>query len=142
MARSTSAIEARILAAVDDAETDVETVDLLAEAVRIPSITGTDAESALQHWCARLLTEADINVDVWKLDLTTLTAAEGFPGLEAPRQEGYGVVGVADGEGPPALVLQGHVDVVPTGIGPSGTATTPSPRGSPGPHCTAAGPAI
>ncbi len=111
MTRPVSTVEARVLDAIDDAMT----VSLLAEAVRIPSITGTDAESELQDWCARLLTEADLDVDFWKLDLGALTQAEGFPGTEAPRVEGYGVVGVTGGEGEPALVLQGHVDVVPTG---------------------------
>ncbi|MFI6477666.1 ArgE/DapE family deacylase [Nonomuraea sp. NPDC050663] len=104
-------VEARVLNAIDDAGT----VELLAEAVRVPSVTGTDAESDLQHRFARLLTEADLDVDVWKLDLGALRAAEGFPGTEAERVEGYGVVGVTPGEGEPALVLQGHVDVVPTG---------------------------
>ncbi|NUT40746.1 MAG: ArgE/DapE family deacylase [Thermoactinospora sp.] len=104
-------VEARVLNAIDDAET----VELLTEAVRVPSVTGTDAESDLQHRFARLLTEADLDVDVWKLDLDALRAAEGFPGTEAERVEGYGVVGVTAGEGEPALVLQGHVDVVPTG---------------------------
>src|SRR5690606_691998 len=33
----------------------------------------------------------------------------------APRAEGYGVVGTLGGDGTPALVLQSHVDVVPTG---------------------------
>ncbi|WP_327581601.1 ArgE/DapE family deacylase [Nonomuraea sp. NBC_00507] len=111
MARPISAVEARVLDAIDDAVT----VSLLAEAVRVPSVTGTDAESELQHWCARLLTEADLDVDVWKLDLGTLKEMAGFPGTEAPRVEGYGVVGVTEGEGEPALILQGHVDVVPTG---------------------------
>jgi acetylornithine deacetylase len=105
-----STSEARILDAIDDAEA----VSLLAGAVRIPSITGTDAESELQQWCARLLTEAGLDVDLWKLDLAALKGMRGFPGTEAPRVEGYGVVGVT-GEGQPALVLQGHVDVVPTG---------------------------
>jgi len=105
-----STAEARVLDAIDDAEA----VGLLADAVRVPSITGTDAESDLQHRCARLLTEAGLDVDVWKLDLDALRGAAGFPGTEAPRSEGYGVVGVT-GEGRPALVLQGHVDVVPTG---------------------------
>ncbi|GAA4044351.1 ArgE/DapE family deacylase [Nonomuraea soli] len=104
-------VEARVLNAIDDAET----VELLAETVRVPSVTGTDAESDLQHRFARLLTEADLDVDVWKLDLDTLRASEGFPGTEAERVEGYGVVGVTPGEGEPVLVLQGHVDVVPTG---------------------------
>ncbi|WP_327586806.1 ArgE/DapE family deacylase [Nonomuraea sp. NBC_00507] len=111
MIRPANTVEARVLDAVDDAEM----VHLLAEAVRIPSVTGTDAESDLQHWCARLLAETDLDVDVWKLDLSALKKADGFPGIEAPRTEGYGVVGVTEGEGVPALVLQGHVDVVPTG---------------------------
>ena len=106
-----STAEARVLDAVDDAEA----VELLAGAVRVPSVTGTDAESELQHRCAGLLAEAGLDVDVWQLDLAALRDAAGFPGTEAPRSEGYGVVGVTAGEGPPALVLQGHVDVVPTG---------------------------
>ncbi|MFC4119218.1 ArgE/DapE family deacylase [Nonomuraea zeae] len=103
--------EARVLNAIDAAET----VSLLAETVRVPSVTGTDAESDLQHRFARLLTEAGMDVDVWQLDLADLTARPDFPGTEAPRTEGYGVVAVTQGEGPPALALQGHVDVVPTG---------------------------
>ncbi|TYB60940.1 ArgE/DapE family deacylase [Nonomuraea sp. PA05] len=104
--------EIRVLDAIDEAET----VSLLAETVRVPSVTGTDAESDLQHRMARLLTEAGMDVDVWKLDLADLTSRPGFPGTEAPRAEGYGVVAVTPGgEGPPALALQGHVDVVPTG---------------------------
>ncbi|NUO97097.1 MAG: peptidase M20, partial [Nonomuraea sp.] len=47
-------VEARVLNAIDEAET----VELLAETVRVPSVTGTDAESDLQHRFARLLTEA------------------------------------------------------------------------------------
>lgn len=104
-------IEARVLDALDEAET----VRLLADLVRVPSVTGTDAESDLQHRCASLLVEAGLDVDVWKLDLDELRAAPGFPGTEAPRTEGYGVVGVTEGEGEPALVLQGHADVVPVG---------------------------
>ncbi|RSN16144.1 peptidase M20 [Nonomuraea sp. WAC 01424] len=104
-------VEARVLNAIDEAET----VALLAETVRVPSVTGTDAMSDLQHRFARLLTEAGLDVDVWKLDLAGLTARAGFPGTEAPRQEGYGVAAVTEGEGVPALALQGHVDVVPTG---------------------------
>ena len=103
--------ETRVLNAIDEAET----VNLLAETVRVPSITGSDAESELQHHLARLLTEAGLEVDVWKLDLDDLRRREGFPGGEAPRVEGYGLVGVTGGEGVPALALQGHVDVVPTG---------------------------
>jgi len=103
--------ESRVLNAIDEAET----VNLLAEVVRVPSVTGTDAESDLQHHLARLLTEAGLEVDVWQLDLDDLRGRAGFPGGEAPRTEAYGLVGVTGGEGVPALALQGHVDVVPTG---------------------------
>jgi acetylornithine deacetylase len=104
-------VEARVLDAIDDAAT----VGLLAETVRVPSVTGTDAESELQHRLARLLTEAGMEVDVWKIDIDDLRRRDGFPGTEAPRTEAYGVVGTTGGEGVPALALQGHVDVVPIG---------------------------
>lgn len=104
-------VEARVLDAVDDAET----VALLAETVRVPSVTGTDAESELQHRVARLLTEADLDVDLWKIDLDGLRRRDDCPATEAPRTEAYGVVGVTGGAGVPALALQGHVDVVPVG---------------------------
>ncbi|GII55336.1 acetylornithine deacetylase [Planotetraspora thailandica] len=103
--------EAAVLDAVDEAET----VRLLAELVRVPSVTGTDAESDLQDRCARMLAECDLDVDMWRLDLDGLRSRDGFPGTEAERAEGYGVVAVTEGEGVPALVLQGHVDVVPIG---------------------------
>ncbi|WP_182897410.1 ArgE/DapE family deacylase [Microbispora sp. H10830] len=104
-------VEARVLDAIDEAET----VRLLADLVRVPSVTGTDAESDLQDGCARMLTEWGLDVDMWKLDLDDLRSREGFPGMEAERAEGYGVVGVTEGEGTPALILQGHADVVPIG---------------------------
>ncbi|GAA4555347.1 ArgE/DapE family deacylase [Planotetraspora kaengkrachanensis] len=109
-ARSARA-EAAVLNAVDEAGT----VRLLADLVRVPSVTGTDAESELQDRLAHMLTECDLGVDMWKLDLDDLRSREGFPGTEAERAEGYGVVGITEGEGTPALILQGHADVVPIG---------------------------
>lgn len=103
--------EGRVLDALDDART----ATLLAELVRVPSVTGSDAESELQHHCARLLEESGLDVDLWEIDLAALRAAPGFPGTEAPRTQAHGVVGVTGGQGEPALVLQGHVDVVPIG---------------------------
>jgi acetylornithine deacetylase len=50
------------------------------------------------------------------MDLDDLVHAEGFPGTEAERTEAWGLVGTRSGVGEvPALVLQGHVDVVPPG---------------------------
>jgi acetylornithine deacetylase len=109
----TTDLEARVLATIDERSVAALLVDL----VRVPSITGSDAESELQHTCADLLRTADLDTDLWKLDLDALRADERFPGTEAPRLEGYGVVGVTGGAagGVPALILQAHVDVVPTG---------------------------
>ena len=103
-------VETRLLASLDEQAL----VDDLVQLVRVPSVTGTDAESDLQHQQAASLRELGFDVDAWKLDLDDLHAHPDFPGAEAERVEGHGVVGVL-GEGRPALVLQGHVDVVPTG---------------------------
>ena len=89
----------------------------LGELVRIPSVTGSDAEADAQAWVARRLERLEFDVDHWRMDLADLTARPGFPGMEAQRHEAWGVAGVtsdADGDGP-TLVLQGHVDVVPPG---------------------------
>ncbi len=102
--------ESAILNAIDEAALVNSLVDL----VQVPSVTGTDAESELQHQAAALLVDTGLDVDLWKLDLASLMADQRFPGTEATRTEGYGVVGVT-GPGKPALVLQGHVDVVPIG---------------------------
>jgi acetylornithine deacetylase len=111
---SVSPVESRILDAIDEAALVQEVVDL----IRVPSITGTDAESDLQHRHAGQLRELGFEVDAWRFDLDDLYAHPDFPGIEAQRHEGYGVAGAIGGEGAdavPALVLQGHVDVVPTG---------------------------
>lgn len=103
--------EARVLDAIDEQGL----VDALVMFIRIPSVTGSDAESEVQHWHARELSRLGFDVDTWKLDLTDPAAHPNHPGTEAPRVEGYGTVGVLGPPGVPELVLQGHVDVVPTG---------------------------
>ena len=103
--------EARILDAIDEHALVSDLVTMIG----IPSVTGSDAESEAQHWHARRLLALGFDVDFWKLDLGVLAAHPEFPGTEAPRVEGYGAVGVLGPAGVPALVLQGHVDVVPTG---------------------------
>lgn len=103
--------ETRVLDAIDEQRLVEDLVTL----IRTPSVTGTDAESDLQHWHAQQLTELGFDVDHWQLDLAGLAAHPEHPGTEAPRTEGYGTVGVHGPVGVPALVLQSHVDVVPTG---------------------------
>ncbi len=108
-------LEARVLGALDE----TALVDHLVELIQVPSITGTAAESELQHRHAAELSELGFDVDAWKFDLDDLYAHPDFPGTEADRSEGYGVVGTWGGpsgqDAAPALVLQAHVDVVPTG---------------------------
>ncbi len=102
--------ERAVLDGLDERQMVADLIDL----VRVPSVTGTDAESDVQHRSADLLTGCGLDVDIWQLDLAALRADPRFPGTEADRVDGYGVVGVT-GPGLPALVLQGHVDVVPSG---------------------------
>lgn len=105
-----SPVEARVLDSIDESAL----VSHLVEMIRVPSVTGTDAESELQIAQSVHLREAGLSVDAWKFDLEALGADPRFPGTETPRNEGYGVVGVS-GDGRPGLVLSGHIDVVPPG---------------------------
>lgn len=102
--------EAAVLAQLDEQAV----VDDLVGLVRAPTITGTDAESELQNLLAARYAAWELDVDAWQLDLSELQSDPRFPGTEAPRLEGYGLV-AQTAPGRPALVLQGHVDVVPVG---------------------------
>jgi acetylornithine deacetylase len=108
------ATEAAVLDAVDD---DEVLADLRA-LVSIPSVGGTDAECEVQEWCANRLRDLGAEVDHWRLDLAALRADAAHPGEEVPRDEAWGCVGRLPGAqdgASPALVLAGHVDVVPPG---------------------------
>jgi acetylornithine deacetylase len=107
-----SAEESAALEAVDEAAVAALLLDVLA----VPSVTGSAAESELQHHLARHLDRLGLDVDLWPMDLATLRSDPDFPGTEVPREEAWGLVatlpGAADG---PSVILQGHVDVVPPG---------------------------
>lgn len=90
-------------------------VETLQALVRQPSITGTAEESSAQHWFAQRLRENAFETDLWQFDLPALLSDPDFPGLEAPREEGWGLVGSWGGNSGPTLVLNGHIDVVPPG---------------------------
>ncbi|WP_405673172.1 ArgE/DapE family deacylase [Streptomyces canus] len=104
--------EAAVLAAIDEAGVARTLLELIA----IPSVTGSPAESEIQHHLAGRLRASGLDVDLWSMDLPALLADPGFPGSEAPRDEAWGLVGqTQDGGDGPTFVLQGHVDVVPPG---------------------------
>ncbi|MCT7356633.1 M20/M25/M40 family metallo-hydrolase, partial [Streptomyces sp. 15-116A] len=107
-----SDVEAAALAAIDEEALGRTLLELIA----VPSVTGSAAESELQHLLARRLESLGMEVDLWSMDVPALRAHPDFPGLEAPREEAWGLVGTTpDGGGGPTLILQGHVDVVPPG---------------------------
>lgn len=107
-----SAEERAALEAVD--ETAI--AGLLRELIAIPSVTGSAAESEMQHRLAGQLDRLGLDVDLWPVDLPALRAHPGFPGTEAPREEAWGLAAITPGgDDGPTMILQGHVDVVPPG---------------------------
>lgn len=103
--------EARVLDAVDEQWT----LDRLRELIAIPSITGSAAESQAQHRLAGWLGELGLDIDLWSIDLTALSADPQWPGSEAPREEAWGLVATTGDATGPVLALSGHIDVVPAG---------------------------
>jgi acetylornithine deacetylase len=103
--------EVRVLDLVDEGSL----VDSLIEVMSIPSVGGSDAEVEIQHRLADRLTETGLDTDLWPFDLDALTGDPGFPGVEVTRREAWGLVAASRSDEVPALVLQGHVDVVPAG---------------------------
>ncbi|MEW1911890.1 ArgE/DapE family deacylase [Kitasatospora sp. NPDC085895] len=87
----------------------------LLDLIAIPSVTGSAAESEIQHHLAGLLDGLGLETDLWSMDLPALRAHPDFPGTEAPREEAWGLVAGTGGDDGPTVVLQGHVDVVPPG---------------------------
>ncbi|SOD83452.1 hypothetical protein SAMN06272781_8184 [Streptomyces sp. 1222.2] len=79
MTASLSDGEASALAAVDEAAIG----RLLLELLVVPSVTGSGAESEMQHVLARHLERMDLDVDLWSMNLPELRAHPQFPGSEA-----------------------------------------------------------
>lgn len=111
MSLDVSPAERRVLDALDEDAL----VATLVELVRVPSVTGSREEGQVLHLLAQRYADVGLEVDLWQDDPAVLAADPGFPGVEVPREEVWGLVGVSPGDGEPGLVLQGHVDVVPTG---------------------------
>jgi acetylornithine deacetylase len=106
-----SPLERKVLDRLDEGAL----AETLATLVRIPSVGGSDAEVEVQEAAATMLAEHGAEVDRWDIDLEELAQDPWFPGTEAERTRAVGVVGTTYGEGVPALILQGHLDVVPAG---------------------------
>ena len=93
-----------------------EATGTLAALVRVPSVGGTDAENDILAGLARTFAADGLETDHWRLPLSELAADPDFPGVEVARDEAWGLVGRLPGRGDGAsLMLNAHVDVVPTG---------------------------
>ena len=107
--RSLSAVEEAVLEAVDEQWL----LGTLEELVAIPSWQGR--ERAAQEHMAGVLGELGLDLDVWEIDEAELRRHPDYTS-EIDREDPLGVVGWMKGEeAGPALVLNGHVDVVPPG---------------------------
>ena len=88
----------------------------LATLLSIASTGGTTGEQDAQEFMATLMRSAGLEVSTWEMDLETITADPQFPGQEVLREQGLGVLGIWRGSGgAPALLINGHTDVVPPG---------------------------
>ena len=84
----------------------------LSALIGIESLGG--AETPAQQWMAARLAGLGLEVDTWDIDFPALKKHPAFS-MEVERERGLGVVGTFGGGEGPALVLNGHVDVVPVG---------------------------
>ena len=114
MSNSDSQTAGRVLDEVDACAAEI--LADVAAAVRIPSVSGSDAENDAQAHMAAVFAAGGLDVDHWRIDLDRLTADADFPGMEVERREAWGLVGRLPGAGDGAsLMFNGHIDVVPIG---------------------------
>lgn len=107
-------VASRLMAAVDKHFDDQ--LAFTAELVRVPSVRG--AEAPAQDVMARAMRERGLAVDRWPIDVAAIAHLPGFSPVAAPYENAWNVVGAhrADGARPgKSLILNGHIDVVPTG---------------------------
>lgn len=87
-------------------------VELTSELIAVPSLSGD--ETAGQHLVAARLRALGATVDTWDIDMPALGAHPWFS-AEVERAAALGVVGTLGRPDGPTLLLNGHIDVVPTG---------------------------
>ncbi len=101
-----------VLAAVDDAFD--EQIELTRASIAEPSLMG--AEAGAQQLMADEMFARGLEVDHWRIDPADIEDLPGYGRPVVAYDEAYNVVGTARGSGGGrSLILNGHVDVVPTG---------------------------
>lgn len=107
-----TAWDERILAAVDDAFD--EQIEVTRALIAEPSLMG--AEASAQELMADAMRAKELQVDHWLIDPSDIEDMHGFGKPVVGYDQAYNVVGTAHGVGEGrSLILNGHVDVVPTG---------------------------
>ncbi len=107
----------RLLDAVDAAFD--EEIRFLSDLTRIPSLRGEEATA--QDFMARAYASRGLDVDRWKIDVERIRHLPGFSPVAVSYDNAYNVVGAhraakpAAGQPGRSLILNGHIDVVPTG---------------------------
>ncbi|MBO0793757.1 MAG: ArgE/DapE family deacylase [Ktedonobacteraceae bacterium] len=105
--------EQRALSALDQAGL----LNTLRDLLRIPSVTGREAEA--QRWLSEQMRAVGLDVDLWTIDVEELRGRADFPGMEVNRagHEALGLVGSWRGSETTGrrLIFNGHIDVVPEG---------------------------
>ena len=92
-----------------------EQLDFLAQLVRFASLRGQEAPA--QEFMAQAFREAGFKVDQWKIEIQDLENLSGFSPQCTGFENAIGVVGTHAPSIPKgkSLILNGHIDVVPTG---------------------------
>jgi acetylornithine deacetylase len=107
------ALKRKIMKAVDDGFDDQ--VAFTADLTRLPSLRGQEATA--QDFMARAYRDHGLAVDRWKIEVEDIQGLPGFSPVAVSYDDAWNVVGAhrpknATGK---SLILNGHIDVVPTG---------------------------
>lgn len=108
-----SEVASALLAAVDEGFEGQ--VALTAELVRFPSTRGN--EHTAQDFMAEEMRRRGLSVDRFRVELDEIRHLPGFSPVDVSYENAYNVVGARRADKPTgrSLILNGHVDVVPTG---------------------------
>ena len=106
-------LQRRILKAVDDGFD--QQVAFLADLTRLPSLRGQEAPA--QDFMAHAFREHGLTVDRWKIEVEDIRHLPGFSPVAVSYDDAWNVVGSHRPQRPKgkSLILNGHIDVVPTG---------------------------
>lgn len=107
--------------AVLDAVDEQRIVALLSDLIAVPSLSGD--ETAGQQRIRGLLAATGVDVTQWDIDFDALSRHDWYS-AEVERSSALGVLATYGGDDGPALLLNGHIDVVPPGT-PSDWTTPP-----------------